>query len=64
MNDEVQKENDKLRALLAWGGDPCIYCGLPRSDMGKCERGFPGCARGDDMQLDWSLEGWTHEARK
>ena len=58
---EVRAENDKLRGLLAWGTDPCIYCGQRASDMGKCASGFPGCARSDDMQCAWELENWTRK---
>lgn len=47
--EKLRAENDKLRALLANGSDPCIYCGLPKADMAKCEHGFPGCGRADDM---------------
>lgn len=55
-------ENDILRALLAWGSDPCIYCGLPAADMGKCQSGFPGCGRADDMMVRPDKEGWTKAA--
>ena len=48
---KLRKENDKLRALLARDSGDCIYCGLPKADMIKCESGFPGCARVDDMML-------------
>ena len=59
MTDEkLRDENDHLRALLAWGTDPCIYCGLSAETMGQCVRGFPGCARADDMQVRWDLENW------
>jgi hypothetical protein len=44
-----ESENDTLRAYLAYGSDPCIYCGLDKGDMAKCQSGFPGCARADDM---------------
>lgn len=47
--EKLRAENDKLRALLANGSDPCIYCGLPKPDMARCEHGFPGCGRADDM---------------
>ena len=42
-------ENDKLRGLLANCDGDCIYCGLPKKDMGKCYLGFPGCGRADDL---------------
>lgn len=42
-------ENDHMRKLLADADVPCMYCHLPRADMGKCQSGFPGCARADDM---------------
>jgi hypothetical protein len=57
-------ESDKLRALLAWGSDPCIYCGLEREDMARCNSGFPGCARSDDMQRNWEAEQWPQKVRK
>jgi hypothetical protein len=63
-DDAIREENDKLRALLAWGTDPCIYCGLRASDMHKCASGFPGCARSDDMQADWSKENWTRTGQR
>jgi hypothetical protein len=47
--EQLSAENDKLRSLLANGSDPCIYCGLPKNDIAKCEHGFPECARADDM---------------
>jgi len=56
---EVSKENDKLRGLLAWGNDPCVYCTLPRAEMQRCRSGFPGCARGDDMMAMPDLKDWT-----
>lgn len=46
---QLRAENDKLRALLANGSDPCVYCALSKADMGKCRSGFPGCGRADDM---------------
>lgn len=49
--DELRAENNNLRALLAYGTDPCIYCGLQAEDLPKCSSGFPGCARADDMML-------------
>ena len=46
---KLKEENDKLRALLAWGSDPCIYCGFPKEGMTHCQHGFPGCMRADDI---------------
>jgi len=45
------KEFESLKALVANGGGPCLYCALPKSEWSKCARGFPGCARGDDALL-------------
>lgn len=47
--EKLRAENDKMRALLAYGSDPCVYCGLSKADMAKCALGFPGCGRADDM---------------
>ena len=47
--EKLREENDKMRALLAYGSDPCVYCGLPKDDMARCAHGFPGCGRADDM---------------
>jgi hypothetical protein len=47
--ERVTTENTHLRAALATSKDPCIYCQLPAEEMGKCKRGFPGCARADDL---------------
>lgn len=44
-----QSENTKLRAALAVSKDPCIYCQLPADEMAKCQSGFPGCGRADDI---------------
>mgnify|MGYP003342026569 CR=1 FL=1 len=49
--EELQKENDYLRASLANGNGPCVYCNLPKSEWGKCTSGFPGCGRADDASL-------------
>lgn len=57
--DALRDENTLLRALLAWGNDPCAYCGLQSSDMSRCLRGFPGCFRSDDMQLRTDKRGWA-----
>ena len=47
--EKLRAENDAMRALLAYGSDPCVYCGLPKADMARCVHGFPGCGRADDM---------------
>lgn len=47
--ERLTKENDFMRKLLADADVPCVYCGLSRADLGRCESGFPGCARADDM---------------
>jgi hypothetical protein len=47
---QLTAENSKLRAILARADVPCIYCGI--TDMSQCTRGFPGCARMDDLQHD------------
>ena len=46
--DAIGAENTRLRAALAQSELPCIHCSLSREDWGKCEIGFPGCARADD----------------
>lgn len=43
----VERENTKLRYIIAKNDIPCVYCGL--RDMSKCKSGFPGCARMDDI---------------
>lgn len=48
--DEINRlraENSAMRTVLAKSPIPCVYCGL--DDMSRCERGFPGCARADDI---------------
>jgi hypothetical protein len=50
--EELQKENDTLRAIIAKSEIACIYCGLPASDLARCPHGFPGCSRADDMLND------------
>jgi len=40
-------ENDLLRTMLPKLGAPCAHCGI--TDIGKCVRGFPGCAQADDL---------------
>lgn len=47
----LTKENDWLRAYTGQSAKACVYCGLGADEMGKCERGFPGCARADDQML-------------
>ena len=47
--DEARKENDFMRLRLAESDKACVYCELPRADMGACASGFPGCARADDL---------------
>lgn len=54
--DELRRENDVLRGLLGNSALPCAHCGLPAADWGKCQYGFPGCARTDDASL---LACWT-----
>ena len=49
---KAETENDKLRGLLAKSDLDCIYCGLPKKDMGRCYLGFPGCGRADDLMLE------------
>lgn len=46
---ELEKENDKLRDIIARADIPCVYCGLPKDQMAKCVHGFPGCGRADDL---------------
>lgn len=47
--DQIVAENTRLRAALAMSDQPCAYCILPADEIAKCESGFPGCARADDM---------------
>ena len=47
---ELEKENTKLRGILARSKEPCVYCGL--TDMSLCQSGFPGCSRMDDLLAD------------
>lgn len=49
--ERLRLENDQLRGILAWSSLPCIYCGLSLGDQTKCQSGFPGCARADDMMI-------------
>lgn len=48
---EKDAENKKLRALLAASDADCPYCELPAHEMERCEMGFPGCSRADDLSL-------------
>jgi hypothetical protein len=50
---ELQKENDRLKIILAKSKEDCIYCGLKSVDMNKCASGFPGCARADDLLIEF-----------
>jgi len=53
-DDEIarlRKLNDLLRREVAESDLDCIYCGLPKGDMAKCELGFPGCGRADDLMI-------------
>lgn len=45
---DLKAENDALRQLLADSNAACPYCGLAATELTKCSRGFPGCARLDD----------------
>lgn len=47
--ERLRKENDTLRKFIAESNLDCIYCGLSKADMAKCEHGFPGCGRADDL---------------
>ena len=43
---KAEKENDKLRGILAQGKGDCVYCGLPAArTYAKVLHGFPGCDR-------------------
>lgn len=42
-------ENNHMRKLLADSILPCIYCHRPAAAMNRCDHGFPGCPRADDM---------------
>jgi len=48
-NAALEAENNKLRHSIAASDIDCIYCGLPKKDVLKCEHGFPGCGRADDL---------------
>ena len=47
MSEDLRKENDVLRGIVAKVGGACVYCGL--EDKSKCVDGFPGCAWADDL---------------
>ena len=47
--DESRKENDFMRLRLAESDKACVYCDLPKAEMGACAHGFPGCARANDL---------------
>ena len=47
----LEKENDKLRFIIADSDLDCIYCGLKKCEMLKCASGFPGCGRADDLMV-------------
>lgn len=47
--EEARKENDFMRLRLAESDKACVYCALPKGEMGACASGFPGCARADDL---------------
>lgn len=49
-------ENDWLRAYTGQSAKACVYCGLGADEQGKCNRGFPGCARADDQMLCREVE--------
>lgn len=46
---DARKENDFMRLRLAESDKACVYCDLPKAEMGRCASGFPGCARADDL---------------
>jgi hypothetical protein len=46
---QLREDNDTLRGILAFENVNCLYCQLPLNEMVKCQSGFPGCARADDM---------------
>lgn len=47
--ERLRKENGVLRAFVANIDLPCMHCRLSKDDMHRCQLGFPGCARADDM---------------
>ncbi len=46
--DDILRENNTLRGILANSDLACVYCGLSKTDQIKCSHGFPGCPRADD----------------
>jgi hypothetical protein len=60
MTDELERlkrEGQILRSLLPKLGAPCAYCG--QTNIGECERGFPGCAQADDIMC--GDDEWVQE---
>lgn len=49
--EELQRENDMLRGIIAESDLPCLYCKLAKKDILKCASGFPGCGRADDLLI-------------
>jgi hypothetical protein len=49
--EDLQRENDRLKYILAKSKEPCIYCKLPADEINKCLSCFPGCARMDDIMV-------------
>jgi hypothetical protein len=49
--ERLRRENDTMRKLIAESDLDCMYCGLSKADMAKCELGFPGCGRADDLTV-------------
>jgi hypothetical protein len=57
--ERLRKENDILRGIVAYSELPCVHCRLSKDDMSRCQFGFPGCARADDMLCaDMTELGW------
>ena len=46
-SEELRKENDALRALVAATAVACVYC--QKFNMVECPYGFPGCPQYDDL---------------
>jgi hypothetical protein len=44
-------ENNLMRYLIAQSDMACMYCHLPKAEISRCEFGFPGCSRADDMMV-------------
>ena len=47
--ERLIRENRQMRMIIANSGMDCIYCGLPKNDMAKCQQDFPGCSRAGDL---------------